>query len=246
VYLEYFRVSIAGAKIRSAPPRRHKLASFTDLEFGEMRQVVLDASALLPGKLTGQIFLDGQPYANAKFGLRRSEIDGTGRLIGRGGRSGYKTDENGRFSAEVEGGYVSVFLTPGEKATSRGVPIEGADQLHVPPSRTTTGVFYLLRLTMRVRFLEHDGTPATQRYISRPGGRRFENLRTDGDGWLVLDPAPTESVTFYTWPKGLDDRGAMQQSFQERKTLRITLGPVQIPPGTNQAEFTLRLPADRH
>ncbi len=59
-----------------------------------------------------------------------------------------------------------------------------------------------------------------------------------------MDPAPAYPFGFYTWPKRMDQPGTMQLSQEERNQLRISVGPVQIPTGTLEAEFTLRLPDD--
>ncbi len=250
-----------GSGFRFGGLRSHSLASVSNLEEGETRQVTLDASSLVPGRVTGQIYLDGQLYAQGEFGLHSRETDPNGRSINSTSRAGFVTDAEGRFSAEIPAGWVSAFVS---LAKSRGgpfmialfgehpgaydvVPIDSTEQLHVLPGQTAIGVFHLVHTKMRVRLLEHDGAPATERYfLLHRDDRTFgpEDLRTNAEGWLVMDPAPAYPFGFYTWPKRMDQLGAIQRSQEERNRLRISVGPVQIPTGIREAEFTLRLPDD--
>jgi hypothetical protein len=224
---------------------RHKLATVRNLKDGEMRRITLDASELVPGRITGQIFLDGQPYTNGRFGLRQRAFDSTSPSVSYTIREGLTTDADGGFSSETQSGLVSVFVTPDGSTAGLSVQIVGIQELQVQPGQASAGVFHLVHVRMRVRFLEHDGTPATERYFSldRYGNGRSD-VRTNSEGWLVVDPAPTVPVRFHTWPKRMDTLGAVKRSQEERNQLSITVGPVQMPAGAVDAEFTLRLPDD--
>ena len=93
-----------------------------------------------------------------------------------------------------------------------------------------------------MRFLESDGTPAVERFISYGGAT---DRRTDAEGWLVVDPAPLDPVRFYTWPKGMDRQAVQNQTGQDRArrdAMLVTLESVQMPSGQKEAEVTLRLP----
>ena len=187
----------------------------------------------------------GQPYTHGRFGLRQRAFDSTSRSVGYTSREGFTTDADGGFSAEIQSGLVSVFVTPDGSTARLGVPIVGIQELQVLPGQASAGVFHLVHVRMRVRFLEHDGTPATERYFSldRYGNGRSD-VRTNSEGWLVVDPAPTDPVRFHTWPKRMDQLGTMKLSQEERNQMWITVGPVQMPAGAVEAEFTLRLPDD--
>ena len=114
-------------------------------------------------------------YGNSVLGIRSNRnscgMELMCALVGKAPYFGLMTDEGGRFSVEIQPGYVSVFTTPERETAGVGAPIVSTEEVQVLPGQTAVGVFHLVHVRMRVRFLEHDGTPATERYFSVSGGR---------------------------------------------------------------------------
>ena len=71
-------------------------------------------------------------------------------------------------------------------------------------------------------------------------------VKTDAEGWLLLDPAPPGEIKLEAWPSDLNSQAArfkyMQEHSKDWLSARTELAPIRVPPGQKELRMEVRLP----
>lgn len=213
---------------RGGTSRQLELARLPGLADGDTRWLDLDIAASQPGSVVGLVRLEGQPW-------RRGEA--------RLGNVHVRTDDEGRFTAELDPGrYWLELLHAGDVAR----PFALSDRpIDVVPDQVAEQIFEVRRRVLRLRVLEPDGTPATQRLILLRGALSSDDPERDADGWITVDPIPPRPILVLTYPIGFVAAARAAMSPEDRQRIVIRLGEVTAPEGPREAQIELRIPPGR-
>jgi hypothetical protein len=155
---------------------------------GQTTRIALDASALAAGSVVGHVLLNGEPFSECRVFLVRDRA--------RFGQ--FVPNPDGRFEASgLPPGTWSAELVVGDFKARDGDQISSDETFELAPGATVTRDFAFERRRITLRVLRPDGvTPFADAEIQVVilGRGEFDERRTDANGLLVLDPAPTGSV----------------------------------------------------
>ena len=210
---------------------------------GDQRELIIDVSGLVHGTLRGRVFVDADPATNVTLFL----IDASAplRSLGRPDSIGLlRSDERGVFEVVCRPGLYTV-------ATRRADEyLMASETTRVLPGQTSEAVFRIAPQTVRIRIVEADGAPASDRIFDDGEGPidLAACRRTDPDGWLVLDPAPNRDFDLHAFPRemGYDELVWRQGHDPDGITsLRRVVGRIEIPTGAKTVSAELQLAPDR-
>ncbi|HEX6812638.1 MAG TPA: hypothetical protein VF384_13510 [Planctomycetota bacterium] len=190
----------------------HLLGNVKALADGELRTVAFDIAALAPGELRATVLLDGAPAANGQICF---------------GNGWFRTDARGRVVAKVLPGERRLCFAPrDDDGTSR---VYADEPIVVRPGDAIERTIALARRRLVVRVLRADGSPAADQTF---GITMLGDVRTDGKGVLVLDPAPPWELSLH--PATADVMAGRQKA-------RRLGGPVRMPLDRREATVEVRL-----
>ncbi|MCU0863247.1 MAG: hypothetical protein MUC36_05625 [Planctomycetes bacterium] len=181
--------------------------------------VEIDATALVPASVSGRVLLDDRPPAPARVSLQSDRYH-YGQFV---------VADDGRFTAEgVLPGRYRIGLVVGDFMANEGVTMLQEESFELAAGQQLVRDFQFVRRRLVITLLQADGvTPATNLTCRCSGeGVRLRPSTTDAQGRLIIDPAP--AVPLHIRPE----------------SLRVALGPVQVPPGQSSHAVTLTLPAN--
>ena len=195
--------------------------------------VELEVANFALGRLQGQVLLNGQPCAHVA-GMLWS-MDWPAHRI----NVPVSTDANGRFDVEAPAfasGYRLHQLHVGV-----GQTVSCAETAYVTSGRTTSVVMTARDVTARVRIVDASGAPAVGLTVATDqeiaANTTFSGV-TDDDGCITITYAPPMPFhVLVTNPKGPARAGRRTTSLGD-----AVLGPFQIPPTGDRAEFRGVLP----
>jgi hypothetical protein len=209
------------------------------LRDGEQRTVAADLSALATGRVRGRVLVNGAPWP---FGSgTASSHPGTGtRGLVDDATVEIATDARGEFDVEVPAGEYRLRLDYRSIAGNVGYwrPPERA---RVIAGATTDAVFTARFVTARVRIVHATGEPAvgltvTMDCTAEPKGWQW--WTTDADGWITIEQTPSVPFTLVV----ANPDGPMRAGRRTTTAGDVVLGPFQIPPTGDRAEFRAVLP----
>jgi Carboxypeptidase regulatory-like domain len=184
----------------------------------EATKLDIDATALVPASVRGRVLLDGAPPSAARIVLRSRRAQ-YGQFVPGG---------DGTFTAEgLLPGQYDIDLVVGDFVAAEGDTIAHEASFELAAGQQLARDFVFVRRRIVITLLQADGsTPAAHVACMLHGdGVRLRDQTTDAQGRIVVDPAPV--VPFRVQPR----------------SVRVALGPVQIPIGRTSHEVTLTLPA---
>jgi hypothetical protein len=192
-------------------PETEFLETLTDLRDGEVRRIDVDASSLLPARLTGVVMMNGAPLED-----RFAQLIGTRPAT---------TDDRDGGAARLEfdtrlgaGGTFALALRPATYRLRVGLPpatdggrwrsIPAAERIVLAPGQQVHRVFQIETGGLRIRVRDESGRP-------RPGvqievtdlDRSFRTAAppTDAEGRTAVGVAPVGTVIVSAVPKRLTD-----------------------------------------
>lgn len=184
----------------------------------EATKIDIDATALVPASIRGRVLLDGAPPSAARVVLRSGWAQ-YGQFVPGG---------DGTFTAEglLPGNY-GIDLLVGDFVAAQGDTIAHEASFELAAGQQLARDFVFVRRRVVITLLQADGsTPAANVVCMLHGdGVQLRDQTTDAQGRLVIDPAPV--LPFRVQPR----------------SVRVALGPVQVPIGRTSHEVTLTLPA---
>lgn len=181
--------------------------------------VEIDATAIVPGSVSGRVLLDGAVPAAARVFVQAERSARYGQFV---------VGSDGSFTADgLLPGRYRVGLVVGDFLAGEGDTILQDEWFELAAGQQLVRDFPFVRRRLVVTLLQADGkTPAVGVTCFCSGeGVWLRDLTTDAQGRLVIDPAP--SVPLRLQPR----------------TGRVALGPVQVPAGQTSHEVSLTLPA---
>jgi len=205
------------------------------LREGQICEIPLDVSCWALGRLRGQVLVNGQPWACGDGQLwwlrwpKKTVVS-------------VRTDAAGCFDVEVpvEGDYRLQLLGLHQD----GYYSLAAEVVQVTAGTTTSRVFHCRDVSARARIVHATGEPAagltvTTDYRTEPISSHVSWV-TDADGWITIQPAPPVPFQLIvTNPSGPLRAGRRGSSSGD-----ASLGPFQVPPIGDRAEFRAVLPED--
>jgi hypothetical protein len=194
-----------------------ELATVT-VQPGHTTEVDLDASPFAPGTVVGHVLLNGDIPEGAKVSLLREW--GTANSTHWQGTNYILLDHAGRFEAD--------FLPPSKYGAalrlSDGSQIPLDEPFELRPGAFVERTFAFERRVLTLRFLLADGLSAlTDEDVVLKTKRQSTTVRTDVEGLIVLDPAPSDDFRF-TAGQG-----------------QLSSDPISMPPGVRKAELDVVL-----
>lgn len=210
---------------RGGSSRELELVRLPGLTDGGVHWLDLDVAATQPGRVHGLVRFEGQPW-------RRGEA--------RLGDVHVRTDDEGRFSAQLDPGRHWLELRRADDA-SRSLAF-AEHPVEVSAAAVVEQVFDIRRRILRLRLLEADGTPATQRLFLLRGAISVDDPERDADGWITVDPIPPRPILVLTYPVGFDAAARAATTPEDRQQLVIRLGEVSVPEEPREARVELRIP----
>lgn len=183
---------------------------------GQDTEVDIDASALVPATLRGRLLLDGVVPSPARAFVRAERGATWGQFV---------PGADGVFEAAgLLPGTYRVGLVVGDFQAGEGDSIVQEDTFVLAAGQQLERDFAFTRRRLVITFLEADGkTPAAGLRVFVDGSNFRKRSTTDGNGVLVIDPAPA---------------GVMQL----RSMRGGQLPPVEVPLGKTEHAVTLTLP----
>ncbi|HEX5053178.1 MAG TPA: sigma-70 family RNA polymerase sigma factor [Planctomycetota bacterium] len=237
---------------RGLPPGRYDVALSGNIESGELdginvfrmfptvtvhegapNEVELDVANLALERLQGQVLLNGRPWAYVGGCFWSMDWPAHRFLVP------VLTDANGRFDVEAPAAGNGYQL--GELHLSVGQTVMCAETVYARPGETTSAVMTAHAVTARARIVDATGAPAvgltvvTDQEIS--ANTTFSGV-TDGDGWITITFAPP--VPFHLIVR--NPNGPTRAGRRTTSSGDAVLGPFQIPPTGDRAEFLGVLP----
>lgn len=205
------------------------------LRDGEERIVPLDLSPWAPGRVRGQVLVNGTPWAFRAGSLKALSLEGADLFTS----VEVATDANGRFEADMVSGQARFHL---RSQFDHSTWWCAAERCSVVAGATTEVVFDVRRVAARVRVVTCGDQPApglrvVMQCADEPGDMR--SWTTDEDGCFTIDPAPLFSFKLSVGPPNRTDTPGDAPAEEPRDAL---LGPVQVPLQGTATEFVLRLP----
>jgi len=233
------------------------LAAVTEVRDGEERELRLDISSLVPGRLVGRILVDGRPYVNGEFTIRGTKAPDSEGRTSVGAPKNTRTDDAGGFELELRGGAdYSISLVVDGTISKQRARIRCTPTVAIVAGQVKQVVFELTRRRLELEVLASDGkTPIANRAftVSAPdykqiGSPRFGPVLTSDDkGRLILDPAPPGPIRLFTWPDRLatpDSRTKLMRTDPFRLyNARIPFDPIEVPSQPRHPKLSIRMPA---
>jgi hypothetical protein len=219
------------------------------LEAGVTTTLAVDLSALLPGELEAQVFLNGKPLADQSVGLRAqvgADVDGEPRASG----AYLSTDAEGRGRASLRPGDYELRWARSGPQPHRPV-LRARERATVVRGEVTRQTFWLESGVARLRLLDAAGAPAAGvgLWLLDAGQQRIFVPATDAAGALQAEcDAGTYTVTVL--PQWLQDAARRSAFLRDHAGEADPTASVRIPLGTfdlrmgETIEFELRLPTD--
>jgi hypothetical protein len=147
----------------------------------------IDLEARSPATLHVRVVLEGAPWTRAEL-----------RLLGRGVASGpHELDAAGRCSISgIVPGTYAARLHVVRAGSSRASIYEGTERLDLAPGAALHQELRFVHRRATLLLFERDGTtPAILRDLTVIGVHGREDLRTDAEGRIVLEGAPSTQIT---------------------------------------------------
>jgi hypothetical protein len=174
--------------------------------------VSFDTSSFNPGSLDARLVLDARFPKEARVMLQGR--GGTMRLFD------YETTSEwnlGMFVPDAAGNFHVDALPPGEytlsvsfrDGTRKGGFIESRRSFRIQPGQKTTHVCELKRQRQRLHILGPDGAALGNTECHLFSDHGFFEKTTDGEGWIVLDPAPGISLRVRVEKVGVSEEVAV-------------------------------------
>lgn len=215
--------------------QRRPLAEVVTL-VGREVETSFDLATVLPGSLSGSVFLDGVRVEAQQLTWMEWSVDHLGRPV-----------RNGGFSSErflqPDGTYRIGRLWPAEfdvVAEIDGRNYHLPERIAVAAGQQVQQDLQYRRLVARIRLLRANGKPLTDRLV-RVGDDMFS---LDHDGWFTVDPAPSSRFEVSVHPAGIDRAAMYQYRFDDPRVRRIPVGVVELVPGQPRSEHQLVLRED--
>jgi len=206
------------------------------LEAGATAELTFDVRAALPGTLRGQVFLDGEAYAN-----RPIRAPGSSEVLAH-------TNAGGRFTLAAPPGPLRLGILPHHVEANGAAQGDGIalEPIEITAGATIEHTFTVAHRTLTLRVLAADGTPARGRRI-RVSSRDPE-LQLDADGCARLDPAPSGTFAVLLLGEGTDEQTTAQGNGPAAAAAKrvVLLGTdLRVPEGGRDATLELRIPVGR-
>ena len=155
---------------------------------GQTTKMEIDAELCSPAGLDGVVILDREDERGFRVFAERVE-DSYRSQFGQ-----YVPDESGRFQASgLPPGEYRLGLVVGDFKTSEGEILMDRETFRLSPGQTLERTFHIRWSRLTLHLLEPDGmTPIVDEDVILHAESSFRQLRTDGEGRIVLDPAPVD------------------------------------------------------
>ena len=163
------------------------------------------------------------------------------------------TDDHGGFSTTLLWGPYRLGVTLHDAAWGKGGrDVFASEELVVAAGQEVRRTFRIDRRSLRVRLLDAGGKPLALTQTRLRTSRAWPFLghvqwqRTDEQGWLVVDPAPTVEVRLLLWPDKLKTEAARKLWSKENPEQdvweqMVEAGRARMPDGQSRAEVTVRM-----
>ncbi|NQU49416.1 MAG: sigma-70 family RNA polymerase sigma factor [Planctomycetes bacterium] len=195
---------------------------------GQITRVNMDASIFTPSTLSGTLLLNGNAAKGARFMLRSSytnEEDSWGGVM-----EDLRTDAQGYFEVkQLMPGYYQLWFEGQDGVADWPWRLKSSKVVKLEPGKDQEVDFAIQVCSMEVKPLR-PGTKAVfvnTTWILSEGGRP---IRSDGDGWLSLFPAPQGE--FYL------------RCYEDR--VQYHLGPLKIEDGQTEMELEMEATIKKH
>lgn len=190
------------------------------LATGETREVELDASQLLPGRVHGRIVAGGQPLADVHCFLRRN---GPGSFL----MLRIATDEDGRFEGLAPAGDYGFAMTYPAQPGPGWLNIVLPDTCKLAPGGDSEMALDVPLRRARLRIVRGDEPVAGARIrVRRTGYHMPGGLTTDAEGRVDVYPAPLDAFELEVTVDGDKQR----------------VGPFDLPLGATEGDVLVQLP----
>ena len=195
------------------------------LQEGDVRELKLDLGHLHPGTVQGLVFVDGWACRNTQLHFTGTRKDATGGQKHAWALRGAQTHGQGRFTAQLLPGSYHVGVDVNDPAWANERRAWCGESILVAAGRDQTRTFQIQRRKLRVRVLDAAGKPVAKKTfeVEAPKPWYVDDVTTDADGWLTIDPAPDGAVQLSCAPK-------------------IKLPPVRVPAGMLKGAVTVKMP----
>ncbi|HEX6810890.1 MAG TPA: sigma-70 family RNA polymerase sigma factor [Planctomycetota bacterium] len=209
----------------------HDQVTVLALQEGEERIVPVDLRRWAPGRVRGQVLVNGAPWAFRAGSLEALSSSGIGTYVE------VSTDAEGRFEADMVPGQARFHL---RSLFDHGTWWCAAERCSVVAGSTTEIVFDVRRVAARVRVTTFSGQPAAglgvvlQR-VDEAGDTR--SWITDEQGCFTIDPAPLTPFELRV-PSPEPSQGEVAPAGKRD----VLLGPVQVPQSGSATELDVHLP----
>ena len=199
---------------------------------GKDSTATIDLAQVVPGSLSGRVFVDGVPVRAQQLMYWVHRMDHLGRWQ-RGG-SGVAAEQY----AAADGSYRIGRVYPGEAdidATIDGREYHLFEPIAIAPGEHKQVDLHYRRLVARIRLVRADGSPVGGRLLRVAG----EVCTADSNGWLVLDPAPALHFDVAMYPAGIDRSALWQYRYDDPRVRKATVGKIDLDPSQPRSEHQL-------
>ncbi|MEO6596271.1 MAG: sigma-70 family RNA polymerase sigma factor [Planctomycetota bacterium] len=211
------------------------------LDEGEVKELALDVSRWAIGRLQGQVLLNGQPWAHGAGNLSCLRLRESGTVMDSRTDIPVVTDAQGRFDVEATAGDSFQLVLLGLPNGAPGGCCVAGETARVQAGRTTSVVFAVRDVKARVRIVDDNDEPAagltvTTDFVTSPAANG--SWVTDADGWITMHTAPQVPFQLIV----ANPNGPLRAGRRSPGSGDAMLGPFQIPPDGDRAEFRAKLP----
>ncbi len=192
-----------------------------DIEFppSHHERLEIDAESCIPCQLSGRISVDGAPLKGKHCFAKRS--DPSPQLMLR-----FSTGENGQFEVSVPPGTYTYSITLEAQPGPGWVMMTVPETFTLQAGDKRESAIDIAVRKLRVQVLDKTDKPLPNQLvkISAKGFHRPGTIRTDADGWAMIDPAP---LTEFHLSMNI---GGIKQK----------LGPIDLPSGQTRGDVKVR------